>query len=147
MWGSRRPSPATWRPFHSSTRRRSSGTTRSTATISHNRTVRRPMNTRREFLVAASAAAGRAAGVTRVEPIATISMEPAYYHGWPTMALRRNGELVVTYSGSREGHVCPFGRLELIRSWDGGAAWSWPQVVMDSPIDNRDAGVLETPAG
>jgi hypothetical protein len=80
-------------------------------------------------------------------PAATISRQPEYYHGWPTAALRENGELLVVYSGGREAHVCPFGRVEVIRSRDGGRAWSWPEVIMDSPIDDRDAGVMETPAG
>ena len=79
--------------------------------------------------------------------IETISMQPAYYHGWPTMARRRNGSLLLVCSGGREQHVCPFGRVELMRSGDGGRTWTWPEVLMDSPIDDRDAGVLETPSG
>ncbi len=77
----------------------------------------------------------------------TISCQPEFYHGWPTLAARRNGELLVAYSGGRESHVCPFGRVELIRSPDAGHTWSWPQVIMDSPIDDRDAGVIETSSG
>ena len=69
------------------------------------------------------------------------------YHGWPTLARRRNGQLLLVCSGGRESHVCPFGRVELMRSDDGGAHWSWPQTLIDSAIDDRDAGVLETPRG
>ncbi|HCK52402.1 MAG TPA: hypothetical protein DIC23_04235 [Planctomycetaceae bacterium] len=69
------------------------------------------------------------------------------YHGWPTLARRKNGQLLLVCSGGRESHVCPFGRVELMRSDDGGAHWSWPQTLIDSAIDDRDAGVLETPAG
>ena len=107
------------------------------------------MPTRRTFLIAGAAAAARAphAAAMQMGPAATISRQPEYYHGWPTVALRKNGELLVAYSGGREAHVCPFGRVELIRSRDGGRTWSWPEVVMDSPIDDRDAGVMETPAG
>jgi sialidase-1 len=76
-----------------------------------------------------------------------ISHEPQYYHGWPTVARRRNGQLLVVCSGGREGHICPFGRVELIVSSDNGQSWSWPQVLQDSPIDDRDAGVLETAKG
>ena len=102
------------------------------------------MLTRRVFIpcmAAAAAPQGRAA------PIATISRQPEFYHGWATLAQRRNGEMLVAYSGGREAHVCPFGRVELIRSGDGGRTWSWPEVLLDTPIDDRDAGVLETPAG
>jgi sialidase-1 len=91
---------------------------------------------------------GRAAAPrTRLDEISTISHQPAYYHGWPTLARRANGELLVACSGGREAHVCPFGRVELIRSRDDGRTWTWPEVLMDSAIDDRDAGVLETPKG
>jgi len=76
-----------------------------------------------------------------------ISHQPQLYHGWPTLARRRNGQFLLVCSGGREAHVCPFGRVELMRSDDGGKTWGWPRVVMDSAIDDRDAGVLETAAG
>lgn len=76
-----------------------------------------------------------------------ISWQPDLYHGWPTLARRKEGELVLVYSGGREKHVCPFGRVEFMRSKDGGGHWSWPQVLNDGPIDDRDAGVLETQSG
>ncbi|HWH68305.1 MAG TPA: sialidase family protein, partial [Candidatus Sulfotelmatobacter sp.] len=76
-----------------------------------------------------------------------ISQQPQFYHGWPTVTRRRNGQLLLVYSGGREQHVCPFGRLELMVSSDDGANWSWPQVLLDSPLDDRDAGVLETARG
>lgn len=106
------------------------------------------MVTRRTWLRAGAAAAAlRAGGAAPAAAIETITQQAAYYHGWPTVARRSNGELLVAYSGGREAHICPFGRVELMRSPDGGRTWSWPEVVMDSPIDDRDAGVLETPAG
>ncbi len=73
-----------------------------------------------------------------------ISWKPPLYHGWPTLARRADGELLLAFSGGRETHVCPFGRLEWMRSKDSGKTWSWPQVLYDGPIDDRDAGVLET---
>lgn len=76
-----------------------------------------------------------------------ISAQPDFYHGWPTLIRRQNGQLLVVYSGGREEHVCPFGRVELIRSNDGGQSWGWPCVVTDSEIDDRDAGLLETGQG
>jgi sialidase-1 len=106
------------------------------------------MLTRRALLTSAALApAARSAPRARVESIATISQQPEFYHGWPTLAQRRNGELLVACSGGREAHVCPFGRVELMRSSDGGRTWSWPEVVLDTPIDDRDAGVLETRSG
>lgn len=69
------------------------------------------------------------------------------YRGWATVARRRNGELLVAYSGGREAHVCPFGRVEIVRSRDEGLTWSWPEVLMDTAIDDRDAGICETGSG
>jgi sialidase-1 len=83
----------------------------------------------------------------RIESIEVISHQPEYYFGWPTLARRAHGELLAVWSGGRERHVCPFGRVEMMRSRDGGRTWSWPQVLMDTPIDDRDAGVLVTPKG
>jgi sialidase-1 len=83
----------------------------------------------------------------RVESLQVISQQPEFYHGWPTLTRLRRGELLVTYSGGREAHVCPFGRVEIIRSSDNGRSWSWPETVLDTPIDDRDSGICETPAG
>src|SRR3954454_20048146 len=89
----------------------------------------------------------RAEPRVQVTALETITQQPTFYHGWPTLAARKNGELLVAYSGGRESHVCPFGRVELIRSGDGGKTWTWPEVVSDSPIDDRDAGICETAEG
>lgn len=94
------------------------------------------------FTRRAQAAPGAQVLETRV-----ISQEPQMYHGWPTVTRRRNGQLVLVYSGGREQHVCPFGRVELMVSSDDGGSWSWPQVLLDSPLDDRDAGVMETAHG
>ncbi len=83
----------------------------------------------------------------RVHAKRVISMQPRLYHGWPTLARRRNGELLLVCSGGRESHVCPFGRVELMRSRDEGRHWSFPRVLIDGPIDDRDAGVVETAEG
>ena len=83
----------------------------------------------------------------RVSSISTISLQSDRYHGWPTLARRQNGELLVVCSGGRETHVCPFGRVELIRSRDEGRTWTFPRTIVDGPTDDRDAGILETQQG
>jgi len=88
-----------------------------------------------------------AAPSAEIESTEVVSKLPGKYHGWPTLARRANGELLLVCSGGRERHVCPFGRVELMTSRDGGKAWTWPRVLLDSAIDDRDAGVLETPTG
>ena len=70
-----------------------------------------------------------------IEDIRVISWKPPLYHGWPTLIRRKNGELLLAFSGGRESHVCPFGRLELMRSKDDGRTWGWPQVIYDGPIE------------
>ncbi|HID21358.1 MAG TPA: exo-alpha-sialidase, partial [Planctomycetaceae bacterium] len=92
-------------------------------------------------------AAGAAGPKMKIHDVMVISQRPELYHGWPTVARRRNGELLVSYSGGRDAHVCPFGRVELIRSHDNGQTWTWPEVLIDTPIDDRDSGVIETIRG
>lgn len=86
-------------------------------------------------------------GPIEIQDLRVISWKAPLYHGWPTLARRANGELLLAFSGGRETHVCPFGRVEWMRSKDHGATWSWPQVLYDGPIDDRDAGVVETSQG
>lgn len=113
--------------------------------------------TRRKMLAGTGAAAAAAVfGVGRrahaapkavVHETRVISHQSHLYHGWPTVTRRKNGQLLVVCSGGREAHVCPFGRVEMTRSDDNGQTWTWPRVLMDSAIDDRDAGVLETAKG
>ncbi len=88
-----------------------------------------------------------AAPSAEIESTEVVSKLADKYHGWPTLARRANGELLLVCSGGREHHVCPFGHVELMTSRDGGKTWTWPRVLLDSAIDDRDAGVLETPKG
>ena len=64
------------------------------------------------------------------------------YFGWPSVARAGDGTLVVVSSGLRTEHVCPFGKTVLNFSDDAGRTWSQPRVVNDSPLDDRDAGIL-----
>jgi sialidase-1 len=113
--------------------------------------------TRRDMLKAAGAMTvtatfgfshrASAAPKVDIDSISTISTYSTDYHGWPTIARTAEGELLVVCSGGRESHVCPFGRVELIRSRNSGATWSYPRVVLDGPIDDRDAGICVTRTG
>ena len=71
-----------------------------------------------------------------------IIKEQGYYHGWPTIARADDGELIVVFSGRRSEHVCPYGQTILVRSHDDGATWSRPEVVNNTPLDDRDAGII-----
>lgn len=76
-----------------------------------------------------------------------ISRQPHYYLGWPMITLRKNGELMLVYSGGRDYHVCPFGRLDMMTSGDGGRTWTEPQVILDSALDDRGSSIIETGKG
>ena len=76
-----------------------------------------------------------------------IANEKGRFMGWPTVCARRNGELLAVFSGDRDGHVCPYGRVQLVRSKDGGETWSRPRTVYSSCIDDRDAGIIELANG
>jgi Neuraminidase (sialidase) len=109
------------------------------------------MTNRRQFIATTALAIpfiarGAAPGAKIIET-KVITTQPEFYHGWPTVAQRANGELWVTCSGGREAHVCPFGKVVAMKSSDHGGTWSTPQVIYDGPIDDRDSGVLETAKG
>ena len=95
-------------------------------------------------LLVATALSAQTAQVLETKTI-TPAEEP--YAGWSTVARRANGELWVTWSGGRDGHVCPMGQVRAMTSKDDGATWTYPRVLLDSPTDDRDSGVLETAKG
>jgi len=64
------------------------------------------------------------------------------YFGWPSVTRGINDELLAVSSGFRLQHVCPFGKVALVRSRDEGQTWSPIEVVMDTPLDDRDAGIM-----
>ena len=95
---------------------------------------------------AVSCASGRpAAAVPSAEILETkvICREEGRYLGWPTVCRRANGELLVVFSGDRDQHVCPWGKVQLIRSADDGKTWSAPVTIQNGLLDDRDAGLIE----
>ncbi len=69
------------------------------------------------------------------------------YIGWPTVAKAPDGTLHAVFSGERDYHVCPFGKVFIMTSNDEGQTWSEPRLVMDSPLDDRDSGICVCPDG
>ncbi|MDD4870389.1 MAG: sialidase family protein [Kiritimatiellae bacterium] len=74
-------------------------------------------------------------------------VESDRYLGWATLARTRTGELIVAFSGDRDAHVCPWGKTQIIRSLDQGKNWTLPQTITSTPLDDRDAGIIQTKAG
>ncbi len=64
------------------------------------------------------------------------------YFAWPTVARLQDGRLAMVASGFRLRHICPFGKVVMCLSDDEGKTWSRPAIIMDTPLDDRDAGIL-----
>jgi len=76
-----------------------------------------------------------------------ICKQPGRYIGWPTITRTHKGGLVVVFSGDRDEHVCPWGKTQMVRSSDGGKTWAAPVTINNTPLDDRDAGIIETDKG
>ena len=76
-----------------------------------------------------------------------ICKQPGNYLMCPTIARKSDGELIVVFSGDRQEHVCPFGKSQLVRSRDGGETWSAPETINNTPIDDRDTGIIVLRSG
>jgi len=63
-------------------------------------------------------------------------------YAWPSVTRNDNGDLVVVASGHRIEHVCPYGKVMVKISKDEGRTWTSPIVAIDTPLDDRDAGII-----
>lgn len=63
------------------------------------------------------------------------------YQAWPTSCIDEQGTVYVLDS-LRLTHIDPFGKNVLYKSTDGGDTWSDGVVINDTPLDDRDAGLL-----
>ena len=74
-----------------------------------------------------------------------IMSNPDSYHNyfaWPSAAKLQNGKIAVVASGFRLKHVCPFGKAVISYSEDDGETYTAPAPVIDTVLDDRDAGIL-----
>jgi len=69
------------------------------------------------------------------------------YIGWPSIAQAPNGDLLAVFSGGRTAHISPDGKVQMTRSTDGGKNWSDAITIYDTPIDDRDSGIIQTKEG
>jgi len=74
--------------------------------------------------------------------VASMPDETFGYFAWPSIARMGNGTLAVAASGMRNAHNCPYGRNILCLSHDNGKTWTSPRVINDTPLDDRDAGLI-----
>lgn len=66
---------------------------------------------------------------------------PRNYFGWPTVARLKDGRIAVGASGFRLAHRCPFGKSVVAFSDDEGKTYTKPFPVIDTVLDDRDAGL------
>ena len=96
---------------------------------------------------------GRIHGAPKVQARAeilwtrAICKEAGRYIGWPTICRRKNGELLAVFSGDRQYHICPWGKVQMVRSNDNGETWSAPETICNTVNDDRDAGIMEMQNG
>lgn len=64
------------------------------------------------------------------------------YFAWPSVTRLQNGKIAVTASGFRLRHVCPFGKAVISYSENEGETYTVPAAVIDTPLDDRDCGIL-----
>ena len=76
-------------------------------------------------------------GIVYTKPNAIFS-----YNGWPSICRCDDGSVLACFSGDRLEHVCPFGRVLAVRSLDEGKTWSAPVTAINTPLDDRDAGIV-----
>jgi len=76
-----------------------------------------------------------------------ICKQPGRYIGWPTACVRKDGEILAVFSGDRDEHVCPWGKVQMVRSKDAGVTWTPAVNIANTPLDDRDAGIIELPNG
>lgn len=76
-----------------------------------------------------------------------ICEQPGRYIGWPTICRTQSGKLIAAFSGDRDEHVCPWGKSQMVISEDNGQTWSAPVTINNTPLDDRDTGIIETPQG
>ena len=62
------------------------------------------------------------------------------YCAWPAMIRAANGDLLVTFCINEE-HLGPDGKIVMVRSSDNGESWSLPEIILDTPLDDRHAGL------
>ncbi len=77
----------------------------------------------------------------------TISGESDRYCGWPSVCDIGGGEIAVVFSGDRSGHVCPWGKVRMVSTKDGGETWSASVTLCNGVLDDRDAGLLRLANG
>jgi len=76
----------------------------------------------------------------------TISALKGRHLAFPGLAKLPDGDLAVVFREG-ESHVCPYGRICIVYSKDGGQNWSAPVAIADTASDERDPSIQTLPDG
>ena len=76
-----------------------------------------------------------------------ICKQAGRYIGWPTISATNEGDLLIVFSGDRDSHASYDGKTQMVRSNNGGKTWGKPITINDTPLDDRDAGIIRTKKG
>lgn len=66
---------------------------------------------------------------------------------FPSIVRLHNGELLVVYRAALSHASHTPGRIMCVRSRDGGKTWSKPEVIIDTPYDDRDPHITQLSDG
>ncbi len=64
------------------------------------------------------------------------------YQGWPTIC-KGEGNTIYAVSSVRVNHIDICGAIGFSKSIDGGVTWSETRLIIDTPLDDRDAGIVD----
>lgn len=64
------------------------------------------------------------------------------YFAWPTVTKLEGKRLIAVSSGFRKAHIDNESKVAVWYSEDEGKTWSEPQILVDTPLDDRDSGVV-----
>ena len=76
-----------------------------------------------------------------------VCKQPDRFCAWPSICKTADGQLLVVFSGDRDAHICPWGKTQMVSSNDNGRTWSGVTTINNTPLDDRDAGIIETAKG
>jgi len=76
----------------------------------------------------------------------TVAAVPGRHLAFPGVAKLPGGDLAVVFREGAE-HVCPYGRICMTISKDGGRNWSAPFAICDTETDERDPSIHVLPDG
>ncbi len=79
--------------------------------------------------------------IGKAETIMENSSGAHKYFAWPTVERLKDGRIAAACSGFRIEHICPFGKAVISLSDDEGKSFSPPVPVIDTVLDDRDAGL------